>query len=123
MRFVYFILPIALCKVVLLDNTDAIELAVNEHLDLLVTSNPSTGYIWSLYPETSPKLKVESWAEGDVLQEKSDIPGAPGKQLFHVDCEGCRDGEMNILTLQLKRAWEDKPVATKQLRITTRANF
>jgi predicted secreted protein len=123
MRFLYLILPIALSKVVLLDNTDVVELGVNEHLDLLVSSNPSTGYIWTLYPETSPKLKVESWAGGDVLQEKSDIPGAPGKQLFHVDCEDCRDGEMNILTMQLKRAWEDKPVAMKQLRIMTRANM
>jgi predicted secreted protein len=111
------ILIISACaRVVYVDKVDVIEVDSGEHLDLIVASNPSTGYTWVWSSESSPNLQTQNGYTGEFIPPENPMPGAPGKQLFHVNVNAFH-GETLKIVLKYQRPWEDKPEEVKEITL------
>ncbi|MDH7474994.1 MAG: C1 family peptidase [Anaerolineae bacterium] len=95
--------PIALHLTGLLD--------AGETLELVLPSNPSTGYIWEVdFPKESPSVQVDA----EEFRQLSPLLGAPGLQCIRV-----RTTETQLLHLRLyyRRPWEADAPPTRMLAI------
>ncbi|MCR4408417.1 MAG: protease inhibitor I42 family protein, partial [Anaerolineae bacterium] len=95
--------PIALHLTGLLD--------AGETLELVLPSNPSTGYIWEVdFPKESPSVQVDA----EEFRQLSPLLGAPGLQCIRV-----RTTETQLLHLRLyyRRPWEADAPPTRMLSI------
>jgi inhibitor of cysteine peptidase len=89
------------------DKGASIHMKSGDTLELRLQSNPSTGYRWSVLPETTPLLKLVS--ESQTAPTERGV-GRPIFQIFQFHAE--RSGE-GILLLHYVRSWE-KPAANEQ---------
>lgn len=111
------ILIISACaRVVYVDEADVIEVDSREHLDLIVASNPSTGYTWVWSSESSPSLQVQNGYTGEFIPPENPMPGAPGRQMFHVNVNAFH-GETLKVVLKYQRAWENEPIIVKEITL------
>lgn len=100
------------------DNVREIELKVGGDVYLTVTSNPSTGYMWSIIPINNYYLEVNSELAGTYEPPTSDLMGAPGKQVFHLVCSPmCVDGAESRVVLISRRSWEAAAIETKDIKV------
>lgn len=111
------VLIISACaRVVYVDEVEVIEVDSGEHLDLVVESNPSTGYTWVWSAESSASLQVQNGYTGEFIPPENVIPGAPGKQMFHVNVNAFH-GETLKIVLNYQRAWENEPIKVKEITL------
>jgi predicted secreted protein len=111
------ILIISACAtVVYVDEVDVIEVDSREHLDLIVASNPSTGYTWVWSTESSAGLQVQNGYTGEFIPPENPMPGAPGRQMFHVNVNAFH-GETLKIVLKYQRPWENEPVKVKEITL------
>jgi predicted secreted protein len=89
------------------DKGGSIHLKAGDTLELRLYSNPSTGFMWSVLPESTPLLKLVD--QSQTAPTKSGV-GRPIFQIFRFHAE--RRGE-GILLLHYVRSWE-KPAADEQ---------
>ncbi|MDR3776675.1 MAG: protease inhibitor I42 family protein [Terracidiphilus sp.] len=89
------------------DKGGSAPLKAGDVLELRLKSNPSTGYMWSVLPESTPLLKLV-----DTSQTAPTKPGVgrPIFQIFRFQAEHSGEG---ILLLHYVRSWE-KPAADEQ---------
>lgn len=82
------------------DKGAKIKLRRGDQLELRLVSNPSTGYSWSVHPQSTPLIKLVSQS-----LETSKLPGVgrPGVQIFRF--EAAQKGE-GVLLLHYVRSWE-----------------
>lgn len=111
------ILIISACAIVVnVDEVNAITVSSRDHLDIVVTSNPSTGYSWVWSSESSEDLKVQNGYYGEFLQPEVSMPGAPGRQLFHVNVDAF-EGDTLSIVLKYMRPWEELPIQVKKIQV------
>lgn len=82
------------------DKGASIHLKAEDTLELRIQSNPSTGFMWSVLPESTPLLKLVGTSQTEP--RKSGV-GRPIFQIFQFHAE--RSGE-GILLLHYVRSWE-----------------
>jgi len=89
------------------DNGAKVTLRKGDQLELRLASNPSTGYEWSVHPQSTPLLKLISQS-----LQPSQLPGVgrPGIQVFHFQAVAKGEG---VLLLHYVRSWE-KPTADER---------
>lgn len=80
-----------------------------------ISSNPTTGYWWSIEQNHSEKLSVKDYF-GEYTSAPSDIDGAQGKQMFEIHCDNtCVEGESFAIHLICKRSWESTFIDEKNV--------
>lgn len=116
-KFVFFIMiGRAVSRTLAFDNLNEATIQRLETLTLEISSNPSTGYIWTANNPNSDRFLISN-LKGTYLRGEN-IPGAPGKQLFEVSCsEQCQEGDFIELSFFLQRSWEAAPINTKELTL------
>ena len=99
------------------DNEDRVYISTNGVAYFEISSNPSTGYWWTIQEFASEKFSVDDY-DGEYQEPLSDLDGAGSTQLFCLKCNSlCQESDEFSLTLNLKRSWEEYPIQTKTLRI------
>jgi inhibitor of cysteine peptidase len=78
---------------------EVVTMAVGDTLDVVLQSNPSTGYCWKLEPSISPWLVLAD----TQYKASSSLMGAPGFSTFHF--VALSPGKCEIF-LEYKREWE-----------------
>jgi len=93
------------------DKGGEVRLKTGDRLELRLKSNPSTGYLWSVQPGSTPLLKLLRQS-----QTKAAEPGVgrPIMQVFIFDAH--RRGAGNLL-LHYARSWEKSAPDEKQYQI------
>lgn len=100
-----------------LDNLSQVYISPSSSSFMQITSNPSTGYSWIIVPLNSDRFKIDD-LDGDYYPPSYSIAGAPGYQIFRVDCnELCKDGDSIILVLEYRRTWEADAVVLKEVTL------
>ena len=98
-----------------LDYDTTVMISTGGNAFMEITSNPSTGYWWSIEQNHSEKLSVEDYL-GEYTAGSSDLDGAPGKQMFEIRCDNtCVEGESFSIHLILKRSWESTFIDEKNI--------
>lgn len=89
------------------DKGAKISLYDGDQVELRLTSNPSTGFQWSVHPDSTPLMKLDSQSN-----EPSKEPGVgrPSVQIFRFEAVKRGNG---VLLLHYVRSWE-KPQANEQ---------
>ena len=102
-----------------LDNTQEVELEVQNSIYVELSSNPTTGYSWVISNNNSEKLVFASLT-GTYNQPAPGSPrGTPGKQVFQIACnEKCTVGDAEFVTFVYKRSWETLPGETRLIRVS-----
>ncbi len=99
------------------DNGAAVVLSAGQPLEIILTSNPTTGYTWSVIraPAALGTPKME------MLPPSSSADGAPARQRFTWTLGGALPPGDHALVLEYSRSFErDKP-PLKTYRLTLRA--
>jgi len=93
-----------------------IKLRVGETLELSLSENASTGFRWTIPPESVRKMDKILHERGQAAEGAAVTPGKPGTR--HFNFEALAPGAVE-LELDYRRPWEtDKPPARKfKLRI------
>jgi predicted secreted protein len=100
------------------DDVQEIELKVGGEVYLTVTSNLSTGYMWSIVPINNYYVEVSDELTGTYEPPTSGLMGAPGKQVFHLVCSPmCVDGAESRVVLVSRRSWEAGAIETKNIKV------
>ena len=89
------------------DNGGKVQLKTGDVLEVQLTSNPTTGYEWSVMPQSTPLLKLTSSSQTKPSQSGV---GRPITQMFKFQAAGKGSG---VLLLHYVRSWE-KPAADEQ---------
>jgi len=99
------------------DNGNDIDLGSNEALIVKLTSNPSTGYQWTVVGDPSPlKLQKATYRKN---AKSSQAIGAPGVQVFQF---GASSAGIANLNFAYRRSWEYNlpPAKTFSVRVNVR---
>ena len=111
------LLVLSLSSIPNLDTTDTVYIAPKGKAYMQITSNPTTGYMWSMIPPNSAKLIIEE-PLGTYTPATGHRHGAAGTQTFMVECtELCQDGDIEQLIFVYARSWETEPVNTKYIKL------
>jgi len=83
-----------------------------------ITSDPTTGYWWSIEKNHSNKLSVKDYF-GEYTFGSNGLDGrGQGKQMFEIHCDdSCLEGERFSLHLILKRSWESTFIDEKYIEV------
>lgn len=83
------------------------------HVDLCISSNPCTRTVWIITPPNTPRLQITNGLTGEYIQPMSQDLGAPGLQIFHLECSGCKIGDEVTIKLELYSYGENEPWETR----------
>ena len=89
------------------DKGATVQLNSGEKLEVRLKSNPTTGYLWSVLPESTPLLKLTGKSETEPVESGV---GRPIVQIFKFKAARPGDG---VLLLHYVRSWE-KPAADEE---------
>lgn len=89
------------------DKGAAVQLKVGETFEVRLKSNPTTGYAWSLAPESTPLVRLTARSRTEPVGPGV---GRPIMQIF--DFQAARRGQ-GVLFLHYVRSWE-KPAQGEQ---------
>jgi len=89
------------------DKGGTIQMKLGDTLEVRLSANPSTGYMWYLHPKSTALLKLAKQTQTDP--EEPGV-GRPILQVFTFEPRRVGDG---ILLLRYVRSWE-KPVLGEQ---------
>jgi inhibitor of cysteine peptidase len=90
------------------DNGGSIKLKKGDTLELTLPTNASTGYDWTVLPDSTPLLKLQSHTS---KRSSGGQLGAPGMATYRFAATAKGTGD---LTMQYSRAWEHSPQADKK---------
>jgi len=99
------------------DNGKDVDLTTGGTLIVKLTSNPSTGYAWTVSGDPSPlRLEKTSYVKNS---QSAKVAGAPGMQVLRF---GANVSGMATLSLIYHRSWEYNvpPAKTFSLRVNVR---
>lgn len=99
------------------DNGKDIDLASSETLVVNLSSNPSTGYKWTVVGDPAPlKLEKQSYRKST---KSSPVVGAPGVQVFQFSASSAGIATLN---LAYRRSWEYNvpPAKSFSVRVNVR---
>jgi inhibitor of cysteine peptidase len=98
------------------DKGGEVRLKAGDSLELRLSSNPSTGYLWTIEKESTPRLKL-------VRQSQTEAAGpAVGQPIFQVFTFEAHRRGAGVLRLHYIRSWE-KPAADErrfEIRVVVR---
>lgn len=83
------------------------------HVDLCISSNPCTRTVWIITPPDTPRIQITNGPTGEYIEPMTDALGAPGLQIFHFECSGCKLGDEAKLKLELFMYGRDLPLETR----------
>ena len=89
------------------DRGTTVQLKSGDVLEVRLNSNPTTGYEWSVNPNSTPLLKLTGQSQTEATQPGV---GRPIFQIFKFQATGRGTG---VLLLRYARSWE-KPSASDQ---------
>lgn len=92
-------------------------LAPKETVDVFLESNPTTGYMWYIFPPESTSIQVVGDQVGVYVPPAINIPGYPGRQIFKIRCVSCNAGEAYDFTLALWRMGEQDPAQYRTFKV------
>jgi len=94
---------------------ESIQVDAGEEFQVALDSNPTTGYDWSI--TTDPDPKVVEQKGSSFVAPKSDLYGAPGKQVYTFN--GVATGKTDI-TFENRQPWDKKapPAWTHNAAVT-----
>lgn len=87
------------------DNGKTVQLKTGERLQVRLESNPTTGFMWSVAPGSTPLLKLVGQSQTSPAQTPppSSIVGRPITQIFNF--QALKPGQ-GVLLLHYVRSWE-----------------
>jgi inhibitor of cysteine peptidase len=89
------------------ENSTEVHLKAGDQLELRLKSNPSTGYMWYVQPNSTPLLKLLRQSQTEATQPGV---GRPVFQVFNFEARRAGDG---ALKLHYVRSWE-KPAPDEE---------
>lgn len=89
------------------DNGGEVDLKVGDQFELRLKSNPSTGYMWYVRPNSTPLLNLVHQSQTEVTEPGV---GRPVLQVFQFEAK--RSGDSSLL-LHYVRSWE-KPAPDEE---------
>ena len=108
---------LSLGALVNLDLVPYVQLKPEETVDVFLESNPTSGYMWYIFPPESTNIQVVGDQVGIYVPPAINIPGYPGRQIFKIRCSGCQVGEVFDFTLALWRLNEQNPAQYRTFKV------
>jgi inhibitor of cysteine peptidase len=97
------------------DQGGEVHLKIGETLELRLQSNPSTGFMWYVHPQSTSLLKLTGQSESeDAGPSEGSAVGRPVVQIFRFAPRRSGDG---VLLLHYVRSWEKPAPDEQQYRI------
>jgi len=93
------------------DKGSDIQIKVGDTLEVRLTSNPSTGYMWYVHPKSTILLKLTGQTQTEATEPGV---GRPILQVFTFQPKRAGDG---ILLLRYARAWEKPALGEEQFTL------
>ena len=99
------------------DSDPTVYISPNGKATFYISSNPTTGYSWTMIPTNSVYIQVSD-LKGSYVKSDTHAMGAGGKQFFEIMCTTeCHDGLVEEVTLIYSRPWEKEAVQFKTVKI------
>ena len=93
------------------DKGGTVEIRMEDALEVRLSSNPSTGYMWYLEKESTPLLKLTGQSETEATQPGV---GRPIEQIFEFAPKATGTG---VLLLHYVRSWENADPNEEQFNL------
>jgi len=93
------------------DKGSDVQIKVGDTLEVRLTSNPSTGYMWYVHPKSTILLKLTGQTQTEATEPGV---GRPVVQVFTFKPKRAGDG---ILLLRYVRSWEKPALGEEQFTL------
>jgi predicted secreted protein len=113
----FLLVLIVSCSIPNLDNQSTVYISTGGTTFMQISSNPSTGFWWSISEFSSEKLSVVDY-QGEYQENNSAMDGEGSIQMFILKCsELCQEGDKFQIELKLQRSWEPEPINEKLVTV------